>query len=316
MSEIKLRFAVILVTYNRLECLKIALAKYDQQTMPPKYIVVVDNASNDGTAEYLAKWQSVATDKYQKTVVRLSENTGGSGGFNRGMEEGLKLDCDFLFLADDDAYAEPDVFEQLNRAYQNLMDKRISALCTAILNHGRYEVSHRCLIKKGPFRASLKFSAPEDYQQDYFKVDILTFVGAAISKEAAIAIGLPKKEYFIYFDDTEYSLRLKDAGDIYCVTSSVMHHDIENDRRSSWKDYYDTRNWIDMIHTHFSNRYYYTAIIEKYIRRCTILALIFRNRNKEHRKMCLDAISDAVNLRLGKNEKYMPKKQSQWKKIY
>lgn len=311
MSEIELRFAVILVTYNRLECLKIALAKYDQQTMSPRYIVVVDNASNDGTAEYLAQWQSVANDKYQKVVVRLPENTGGSGGFNRGMEEGLKLACDFLFLADDDAYAEPDVFERLNRTYQNLMDKRISALCTAVLNHSRYEVSHRCLVKKGLFRVSLKFSTPEDYRQDYFKVDILTFVGAAISKEAAKAIGLPKKEYFIYFDDTEYSLRLKEAGDIYCVTSSVMHHDIEKDRRVSWKDYYDTRNWIDMIHKHFSKRYYYTAIIEKYIRRCTILASIFRNRSKEYREMCLVAINDAVNLRLDKNEKYIPQKQSQ-----
>lgn len=311
MSETDLKFAVILVTYNRLECLKIALAKYDRQTMPPKYIVVVDNASNDGTEEYLTQWRLAITDKYQKIVVCLSENTGGSGGFARGVEEGLKLDCDFLFLADDDAYAEPDVFEQLNIAYHNLKDKNISALCTAILNHDKYEVGHRCWIKKGVFCASLKFSTPENYQQDYFKVDILTFVGAAISKEAAKAIGLPKKEYFIYFDDTEYSLRLKDVGNIYCVTSSVMHHDIENDRRSSWKDYYDTRNWIDTIHTHFSKRYYYTAVIEKYIRRCTILASIFRNRSKEHRKMCLEAINDAVNLRLGKNEKYMPKKQRQ-----
>lgn len=309
MNEQGLRLAVILVTYNRLACLKIALEKYDQQTMPPKYILVVDNASNDGTKEYLAQWKSVTTDKYQKMVIRLSENTGGSGGFNRGMEEGLKLDCDFLFLADDDAYAEPDVFEKLNMAYQNMTDKRISALCTAILNHDKYEVGHRCLIKKGPFRVSLKFSTPKEYRQDNFKVDVLTFVGAAISKEAAKAIGLPKKEYFIYFDDTEYSLRLKAVGEIYCVSSSVMHHDIGKDRRSSWKDYYDTRNWIDMIHMHFSKRYYYVAIIEKYIRRCTVLASIFRSRSKEHRRMCRDAIKDAVNLRLGKNEKYMPKKQ-------
>lgn len=301
-----IRFAVILVTYNRLECLKIALTKYNQQTMQPTYIVVIDNASDDGTKEYLSQWQRVSTDKYQKIVIRLPENTGGSGGFSRGVEEGLKLDCDFLFLADDDAYAEPDVFEQLNSAYQRLKDKRISALCTAILNRGKYVTGHRSLIKKGLLRVSLQPSTLEDYQQDYFQVDILTFVGAAISKDAAKEVGLPRKEYFIYHDDTEYSLRLRKVGMIYCISSSIMHHDVDIDLKPSWKDYYDTRNWIDMIHVYYSKRYYYTAILDKYIRHCTFLASLIRNRSKSHRKMCMDAIKDAVNLQINKNEKYMP----------
>lgn len=239
----------------------------------------------------------------------IPENTGGSGGFSRGVEEGIKLDCDFLFLADDDAYAEPDVFEKLNRVYQNLMDKRISALCTAILNHGRYEIGHRCRIKKRLFRVK-KVSIDEAfYQEEYFPVNTLSFVGVAVKKDAAVHAGIPKKEYFIWNDDVEYSLRLLKEGHIYCIPSSVMHHDVIYNQSSSWKEYYGTRNWIDLIRNHYPKRYFYFVVIERYIKQCSFLAFLFRKRDKAFRKMSLEAIQDAVNSRLGKNEKYLPTKR-------
>ena len=47
---------VAIVTYNRLEKLKIALKKYENQTILPKYIIAVNNNSNDGTKEFLNEW--------------------------------------------------------------------------------------------------------------------------------------------------------------------------------------------------------------------------------------------------------------------
>lgn len=49
-----------IVTYNRLEKLKHALACYDKQTVMPDAIVVVDNHSTDGTDVYLNEWQSIS----------------------------------------------------------------------------------------------------------------------------------------------------------------------------------------------------------------------------------------------------------------
>lgn len=301
-----IRFAIILVTYNRLDCLKIALEKYERQTKIPAYILVVDNASNDGTKEYLEEWMSIPSTKYRKIVIRSEQNTGGSGGFSYGLEEGCKLDCDFLFLADDDAYAEPDMLEKLSKAYQSFSKENVSALCTAILNHGKYEISHRCHMKKGLLRVRLKFIPKKYYNQKRFRVDILTFVGAAIKKDTVKKVGLPKKEYFIYYDDTEYSLRLLQEGSIYCIPDSIMHHDTKENKRLSWKYYYDTRNWIDLVRSHYPRRYCYIAAFEKYIKRCTFLAYIFRKQNRAQREMCSVAIRDALDLKLGKNEKYCP----------
>ena len=52
------KVCAIIVTYNRLETLKTALAHILAQTVPPAAIIVVDNSSTDGTKEYLASVQN------------------------------------------------------------------------------------------------------------------------------------------------------------------------------------------------------------------------------------------------------------------
>ena len=58
-----MNFGVVLVTYNRLDKLKIALECYEKQSYLPKNIIVVNNASTDGTKEYLDEWNGVGNDK-------------------------------------------------------------------------------------------------------------------------------------------------------------------------------------------------------------------------------------------------------------
>ena len=80
MVKNRMNIAIVLVTFNRLEKLKIALKKYQEQTYLPKHLIVVDNCSTDGTREFLEQWEKIE-DKYEKHVLRLSTNTGGAGGF-------------------------------------------------------------------------------------------------------------------------------------------------------------------------------------------------------------------------------------------
>ena len=87
-----MKIGVVLVTYNRLEKLKIALKSYEEQTVLPKYILVVNNNSNDGTKEYLENWAK-DNSKIEKIVVNLDKNTGGSGGFYEGLKNSLELDA-------------------------------------------------------------------------------------------------------------------------------------------------------------------------------------------------------------------------------
>ena len=70
----------VIVTFNRLEKLKKALQAYSEQTVQAKYIIVVNNASSDGTTEFLLEWKS-DDEGFEKVILNLPQNIGGSGGF-------------------------------------------------------------------------------------------------------------------------------------------------------------------------------------------------------------------------------------------
>jgi GT2 family glycosyltransferase len=74
------RVVAVLVTYQRLALLRDALAAVLAQTRRPDAVVVVDNASDDGTA------QAVADAHPDVDLVVLRRNMGGAGGFATGME--------------------------------------------------------------------------------------------------------------------------------------------------------------------------------------------------------------------------------------
>jgi GT2 family glycosyltransferase len=75
------RIIAVIVTYNRCEKLPTVIDHVLEQTRTPDGVLVVDNASTDGTQDVLARY---AGDK-RVEVLALPENTGGAGGFASGM---------------------------------------------------------------------------------------------------------------------------------------------------------------------------------------------------------------------------------------
>lgn len=301
-----MKFAVVLVTYNRLECLKIALKSYENQILLPSHIFVVNNASTDGTEEFLQQWAMEKYAPFEKEVINTQSNLGGAGGFARGIERALQTECDFLFLADDDAYAEENTLSELTNAYaRSCNQEEVSALCTAIFRYGKLDATQRGHIHKTAYKVEFHATTEAEYTEP-FRVDTLSFVGAALKCEAVRRIGLPLKEYFIHFDDVEYSMRLARVGDIYCVPSSIMNHDTEETVKITWKNYYSLRNEIFTLKIHYPRRYYYCAVILAYIKRCSLLARLLKKRTPAQAKMYRTAISDAMHGRLGMHEVYRP----------
>lgn len=114
LSDIVSKFsvAVVIVTYNRLKKLKTALYYYEKQILLPEYIIIVNNYSTDETKEYLEEWKK-KVNKFKKIVINAKENLGGSGGFYLGQQEAMKLNVDWIYLADDDAYPDSNYISNL-----------------------------------------------------------------------------------------------------------------------------------------------------------------------------------------------------------
>ena len=298
------KIGVVIVTYNRLEKLKQALACFDLQSVFPEYILVVNNASNDGTAEYLDEWKKNESD-YKKIIINKQINTGGSGGFYTGLEAATRLNSDWIWVSDDDAFPRENAIEESCKFLDAYSDENnLSAICGMVLNNGEIDRDHRRTIKSNGLRIKTYFANKEDYVNDSFEINAFSYVGTIISKEKINLVGLPCKDYFIWCDDTEHSLRLSKVGKILCVPKVIIDHDTLYEEDSiCWKTYYGVRNTCDMYRRHFPFicylYYCLTYFLETYkydgIKNKSLKSIIVRK-----------GIMDSIWLKFGIDELYRP----------
>ena len=302
-----MKFGVVIVTYNRLDKLKIALNCYEKQKYLPIYMIVIDNASSDGTKEYLDNWGK-NIGKIKKEVVHLKKNTGGSGGFYEGLKRSLKLPIDYVWVSDDDAYPDDDSFSIANDFLLKHDNNQISAVCGAVINRGKIDNIHRRLLVKG-ITNIYQIAIPNAYyKKEYFKFNLFTYVGTFISLKKLKEVGLPEKNYFIYCDDTEHSYRLSLVGSIYCIPNMRIIHDgpvVNSKDGVNWKLYYGIRNSIDFVRRSFPKRYYYAYKLYFRLKYYGLITLLYKNKIVGY-KLVNNAIKDANMMILGLSEIYKP----------
>lgn len=296
---------VVIVTYNRKEYLIKALESYEKQTFKPKYILVVNNNSTDGTYETLNKWEE-KIDNIERIVINLKENLGGSGGFHVGLTKCLDLKADWIWIADDDAYPQLEALNSIkNFSLKNDLNN-VSALCAAVINEGEYDLLHRKKFVKSFFNIEQVPINKEEYSKEYFQVDLFSYVGAIINKKYLESCGVTEKEYFIYYDDTEHSYRLSQKGKILCIPKVRVIHNVrpEINGVKNWKEFYAIRNKLLFYKKHFQKRYYIFLLAKLKIKN-------LKEQDKVIKKMVNTAIEDAVNNIQGLNKIYKPG----WKNI-
>lgn len=301
-----MRIGSVVVTYNRLEKLKKCLASYDEQIYQPQFLIVVNNCSTDGTYDFLEKWkEDKSTGAYKKIIIHVPTNLGGSGGFVSGMKIALNLDIDWIWLADDDAYLNASCYKNMMDYYNNLSyEKALEtvSLCSMVINKNGLSILHRRRLQKNWLSAKEIPLREEDYDEFGVPIDFFSFVGTMIKKDVVSSIGFPREDYFILFDDTEYSLRVREKGEITCIPSATIFHDSQENiiNRNSWKNYYMFRNKLYTYKYYFTKRYF----IAEYIR---TIFMIFQHYNTIFSwKQWFCALRDLHAGKMGKREEYLP----------
>ena len=208
----------LVVTYNRRELLAECLDAISGQTHPVEELVVVDNASTDGTPDMLSERGYM--DRRGLHYVRLDENAGSSGGFAHGFRTAARSEADWLWAMDDDAEPRPDCLELL-MASPPALDPATACVCPkVILPDGTLNA-----VMRADFRRRLRPLAGARYRPgEYPSIGVTSFVGPLYRMEAVRAIDPPRAEFFVWGDDVEYSLRLRDRGEIRVVPEAVVLH--------------------------------------------------------------------------------------------
>lgn len=234
MSEKKEKGVAVVVTYNRKNELKKCIECLLNQTHSLSAIFVVNNASTDDTEDFL---KNICQKESKIKYKTLKENTGGAGGFHAAIHWAYEEGADWIWGMDDDAYAKENALEIL------LSERKKIGIQNAYWSN----------CNKDNF-----------FENTYKEVKEWMFVGFFIPREIIKEMGLPHKEYFIYFDDIEYALRIINAGGkIFKIKESIINHkdaipdtiikqigkkkiEITLLPQQKWKTYYFIRNRILM----------------------------------------------------------------------
>ncbi|MGN6332338.1 MAG: glycosyltransferase [Motilibacteraceae bacterium] len=208
------RVVAVVVTHRRPELLRACLAAVEAQTRRPDVVVVVDNASADGTAE------QVRAEHPSADLLVLARNTGGAGGFTAGLAHALAHHSpDLLWLLDDDCVPRP-------TALARLLDVATSDLSPALVaskvvwtdgrDHPMNTPRPRPLPRPGErARAAAHLCVP---------IRSASFVSVLVDADALRAAGLPVADYFLWNDDFELTLRLlRTRTGVLCPGSVVEH---------------------------------------------------------------------------------------------
>ena len=292
----------VIVTYNRLTKLKKTLFAYANQILKPLFLIVVDNASTDQTASFLDQWQNI-DEGFEKIVIHSNKNVGGSGGFYIGEQEALKMNCDWIMIADDDAYPEKNYLFGIQHYINNHDTINTSILCGKVFENGKCENIHRSVWRSKWDRNFHWPAKKEEYYKKEFYPDFVSYIGIVINKSKMKKAGLVSKDNFIWCDDTEHTYRLSLYGKIICLPEYTIIHDVDpSNHVLSWKSYYGYRNDLVFFKKHLKG--HFPFIIMKLILKTILCPL--HGRSLVELKLRMRAIYDAVFDNLGINRKYRP----------
>lgn len=260
-SERNICAVAVVVTYNRKALLRVCIDALLGQTYSCD-IVIVDNASTDGTKTYLQKNGFLKNARIH--YLLLDENVGGSGGFHYGVKYCMSFAWDWFWLMDDDAKPNKKALEVLLRNASN--SNHIYGSVATAFENGRRKLCFPARVRQ---RNKGKFIEFHELLEDLEEVAWVPFLGFFIHRHMVQMVGLPALDFFILDDDVEYSERARRKGaKILLVKESIIDHPLQKTTvirfmgkrvyyRSMppWKIYYDVRNKVTI-----AKRYYGTLL--------------------------------------------------------
>jgi GT2 family glycosyltransferase len=187
------------------------------QTRPPDAILIVDNASTDGTLD--------RTLPDAVTIVRNPENLGTSGAIRIGLAHALEHGFDWTWIFDADTVPEPDALQKLLAFFERLPPANQEQVCFL----AGLPLSATSNIKEPPIslEGGRMRRLPLGSSREFTECDLTLWSGSLFRMAAVAEIGLPSADYMLDLAEVEYGFRARQLGfTSYVVHSGVIHHDV------------------------------------------------------------------------------------------
>lgn len=242
--------SIVIVTWNKRADVLNLLDSLQSLVSDNVCIIVVDNASTDGTSV------AIKLHPLKVTLLENKENLGGTGGFNTGIRHALEeRNPKYIWLLDNDAEVTPDTLEKLMSVME--ADSRIGVAGSCILD----TIDRNLIVEAGghvddltaTWKPYLRYQIYSQFQSSPpLDVDYVPACSAMVRKELFDAIGIMDERYFLHWDDVDFCRVARKAGfRIVSVLDSVVYHGTEKGYSNAVL-YFDVRNSLLFISKHLS----------------------------------------------------------------
>ena len=214
------RAVVVIPSWNAKDALKGCLDSLLAQTLKP-HIIVVDNGSIDGSADYIEKHYP------DVELIRHDVNKGYAGGVNPGFRRAIELGADYTAPFNNDAVADKNWLKRLVDYLDGHTEVGIAA-CKVLSADGKHidSTGDQYTVWGLPYPRGRGETDINKYDDD---TEIFGASGAASLYRVKLleTVGLLDEAFFAYYEDVDLSFRAQLAGwKVAFVPDSVVYHEI------------------------------------------------------------------------------------------
>ena len=204
----------VIVTYNRKEKLKKCIDCLLGQVDSKCDVLIVNNASTDGTEEMIQNEYAIPGVHYYNTGANL----GGAGGFEFGVREAVLKGYKYIWIMDDDTWPEEDALSELFK-----VDKKTNGDWGFLSSVAYWTDGSICRMNIQK-RNIFKHIGKKEYETEFSPIKMCSFVSLLVKSEIVKELGLPIGDYFIWTDDYEFTGRISRKYKCYMVPGSKVIH--------------------------------------------------------------------------------------------
>ena len=292
------RVISVILNTNRREDTLACLASLKASTYAFAGVLVLDNASKDGSVE------AIRSEYPDVEIIPLTQNLGYAGNNNVGIRAALERNADWVFVLNEDTILAPDCLTHLVAVAES--DPRIGIVGPMVYHFDEPDVIQSAGGKLGPHWESLHLGQNEHEPGGWVlphEVDWISGCAIMVRRQLIEQAGMIDERYFYYWEETEWCIRAVKSGwrIVHVPQARLWHKGIWRDYRPSpLVTYYGTRNRLLTLSKHRVPVGIRLVAWAQFLR--TIASWTIRPKwvgQREHRKAMLKGMTDYLRGRWG-----------------
>lgn len=285
------KVGIVLVNYNGAKFQNDCIRTVKSMTYQNFEIIVVDNASSDNSLEILK------SEFPEVTIIKCTNNFGVAKGNNIGIKYALKNKCEYILLLNNDTELEPKLLE--------ILVKKANKKVITVPKIYYYEAKNLLWYAGGKInwnKGIVKHLGDKEYDRGQYnklrEIEYSPTCCMLVHKDIFEKIGLMDEAYFMYYDDTDFCIRvLKNHYKILYVPKAYLWHKVSSSSGGKSSDisvYYSNRNRLYIM-----KKFNFNVISYIYTYTTRIIKMVFAMISNSNEKLIFNAIIDYKRNNMG-----------------